>query len=199
MSDVGQLSTLNPRLSTSLMTRRLPRKQAGRSRPVPDGLSFLGALLLRFPELSSASFDPSTGAIRLVLLLSRRLPPPVFAAFRRRVQHSVEVLHELERFPSGAIAIRRTSGPHFTRVEITRSVDDVTLEEIQLISDVAADVFGADLATAEEADEDLDAAEEDLRRTLEHARERRPARAVVGVRERGQVLVYYASRRGRDG
>jgi hypothetical protein len=199
MSDVGQLSTLNSRLSTSLMTRRLPTRLPRRAQRVPDSVNFLAALLTRFPHLSFASFDPATGAVRLVLLLSRRLSTPAFAAFRRRVQESIEVLHALDRVPTPSVTIRRTSGPHFTRVEVTRSTDDLTLEELQLISDIAADVFGGDLVASDDSAEDPAATEEELRRALEQARERRPARAVVGVRERGQVLVYYASRRARDG
>ncbi|MDR5684300.1 MAG: hypothetical protein QN163_09795 [Armatimonadota bacterium] len=181
------------------MTRPRAGAPAGGGRQAPDGANFLAALLLRFPQLSSASFDPATGAVRLVLLLSRRLSAAGFAAFRRRLQDSVGVLHELSRFPTPEVTIRRMLGPQFTRIEITRSVEDLTAEEVQLICDLVADAFGADLAAGEEVAEDLDAAEEDLQRALEHVRERRPARAVVGVRERGQVLVYYAGRRVRDG
>lgn len=168
-------------------------------RVLPDSVSFVAALLLQFPEFASAAFDPRRGTLRLSLLVGKKLPVKVRAVFRRKLEDSIAVLHDLEGGPPALVQVSWQAGPNFTRFEVVRSVDDLTLEEVRVVAQLARESFGADLLAGEEDPEEERA--EQLRYALEHARRLRPARAVVGVREEGKVLVYYAPRpvrRGRE-
>ncbi|MBM3451169.1 MAG: hypothetical protein FJX78_09370 [Armatimonadetes bacterium] len=171
--------------------------------PVPDGVSFLAALLMRFPQVATVAFDPATGSLRLVLLLRRRLPAGAFLAFRQRVEDAVNVYFELDRAGRPDIEVRRTTEKNITRVEVVRGVDDLTCEEIEIIARIAEERFGEDLILAE-SDDDEEARydhEDNLRYALEHARDLRLGRPLIGLRERGRVLIYYtgqAPRRARE-
>jgi hypothetical protein len=164
-------------------------------RILPDSVSFVAALLVEFPEFASAAFDPRQGTLRLTLLVGRRLPAPARAAFARRLEESVAVLRELQGGPVSRVEVRWQVGPNFTRFDLVRSVDDLTFEELRVVAHVARDRFGSDLLAGEEGGEED--REDELRYALERARRLRPSRPVVGVREGGRVLVYYAPRSPR--
>ncbi len=166
-------------------------------RILPDSVSFVAALLLEFPQFASVSFDPRQGTLRLGLLVGRKLPAQARTAFRRRLEDSVVVLHDLQGSPAPRVEVRWQTGPNFTRFEIVRSVDDLSLQEVRVVAQLAQMAFGQDLLAGEEAS-DGDRAEV-LQYALEHVRSLRPHRPVVGVREGERVLVYYApSRRVRE-
>jgi len=165
-------------------------------RILPDSVSFVAALLVEFPQFASAGFDPREGTLRVALLVGRRLPARQRGAFRRRLEDAVAVLHDLEGGPPPRAEVRWQTGPNFTRFELVRSMEDLTLEELRVVARIAEEAFGPDLVTGERP-EDGEERQEELRYALEHARSLRPGRAVVGVRERGKVLVYYASRQAR--
>lgn len=164
-------------------------------RILPDSVSFVAALLVEFPEFASAAFHPREGTLRLTLLVGRRLPAPSRVRFARRVEDAVAVLHDLEGGPPPRVEVRWQVGPNFTRFDLVRSVGDLTVEEVRVVAQLPRDSFGGDLLAGERGPEE--GREEELRYALEHARQRRPSRPVVGLREGGKVLVYYAPRTAR--
>ncbi len=172
-----------------------PSYAAETIRILPDSVSFVAALLVEFPEFASAAFHPRAGTLRLTLLVGRRLPARSRVRFARRVEDAVAVLHDLEGGPPPRLEVRWQAGPNFTRFELVRSVDDLTLEEVRVVAQLARDSFGDDLLAGEQGPEE--GREEELRYALEHARQLRPSRPVVGLREGGRVLVYYAPRTAR--
>jgi hypothetical protein len=161
-------------------------------RVLPDSVSFVAALLVEFPEFAGAAFDPRTGTVRLTLLVGRRLPARGRLKFVRRLEDSIAVLHELQGGPPPRAEVRWQTGPNFTRFELVRSVEDLTVEEVRVVAQLARETFGTDLLAGEANFEE--GREEELRYALEHARHLRPTRPVVGLREGGRVLVYYARR-----
>jgi hypothetical protein len=165
-------------------------------RSLPDSVSFVAALLVEFPQFASARFDPKEGTLQVALLVARRVPARQRAAFCRRLEDAVAVLHDLEGGPPPRAEVRWQVGPNFTRFEIVRSVDDLTLEELRVAARMGEEAFGSDLVAGERP-EDEEGRPDELRYALEHARSLRPGRPVVGVRERGKVLVYYAVRPAR--
>jgi hypothetical protein len=189
-------------------------------RVLPDSVSFVAALLVQFPQFASAAFDPRRGVLRLSLLVGKRLPARARAAFRRRLEDSIAVLRELQGGLPPRAEVRWQAGPNFTRFELVRSTDDLTLEEVRVVARLAQEAFGDDLLDHPDdrsgisgdpgapvgglfrdrllrGGESEEEAEEELRYALEHARHLRPSRPVVGVREGGRVLVYYAPRAAR--
>ncbi|MCS7235581.1 MAG: hypothetical protein RMM30_06350 [Armatimonadota bacterium] len=161
-------------------------------RVLPDSVSFVAALLVEFPEFTGAAFDPRTGTVRLTLLVGRRLPARGRVKFARRLEDSIAVLHELHGGLPPRVEVRWQTGPNFTRFELIRSVEDLTVEEVRVVAQVAREAFGPDLLAGEASFEE--GREEELRYALEHARHLRPSRPVVGLREGGRVLVYYVRR-----
>ncbi len=188
-------------------------------RVLPDSVSFVAALLVQFPQFASAAFDPRRGVLRLSLLVGKKLPARVRAAFRRRLEDSLAVLRELQGGLPPRAEVRWQAGPNFTRFELVRSTDDLTLEEVRVVARLAQEAFGDDLLDhpqnrsgisgdpgapvggffrdrlllGGESQEET----EELRYALEHARHLHPSRPVVGVREGEKVLVYYAPRAAR--
>ena len=162
-------------------------------RLVPDSVSFVAALLVRFPELASVTFDPRAGTLRASLLVARRLPAQPRARSARRLLDAVAVLRELQGGPAPEGEVRWQLGPNFTRFTLVRSVDDLTVEELRVVAQLARDSFGGDLVAGQENPEEDDR-EEELRYALEHVRHLRPSRPVVGVREGAEVFVYCAPR-----
>ncbi len=165
-------------------------------RILPDSVSFVAALLVEFPQFAFARFEPREGTLQVALLVARRVPARQRSGFRRLLEDAVAVLHDLEGCPPPRAQVRWQAGPNFTRFELVRSVDDLALEELRVVARMAEETFGSDLVVGEPP-EDEEGREEELRYALEHARSLRPGRAVVGVRERGKVLVYYPARPAR--
>lgn len=157
---------------------------------LPDSASFLASLLVHFGVFSSAMLDPRAGSLRLVLL-ARSLSPSAYAAFRRRLMDALVVLHELDRRPSPRLRIRRESSGRVSRIEIVRSLEDLTYEELAVIAQMARDLLP--LEAVEEGpwtEEEQQAQEERLRAALEQVRELRGSRRYVGLREGAEVLIY---------
>ncbi len=165
-------------------------------RILPDSVSFVAALLVEFPQFASARFDPKEGTLRLALLVARPMPARQRAAFRRRLEDSIAVLHDLEGHPPPRVEVRWQAGPNFTRFELFRSVDDLSLEELRLVARIAEETFGCDLMAGERPEEE-EQRQDELRYALEYARSLRPTRPVVGLRERGRILVYYVASQPR--
>ncbi len=160
---------------------------------LPDSASFLAGLLVHFGVFSSATLDLRTGSLRLGLL-TRSLSPSVYATFRRKLTDALAVLHELDRRPSPQVRIRREGSGRVARIEIVRSMEDLSYEELAVIAQMARDLLP--LEAVQEGpwtEEEREAQEERLRAALEQVRELRGSRRYVGLREGAEVLIYAAT------
>ncbi len=132
----------------------------------PEGVSFLTALLVRYPEIGSACLRQGGRALRLDFYLTCRLEEDEVQEFEEHVQLSWEVFFMLQRVRPELAAFQRSEarrgevpwmhddedGPlEVDSIQFLRDVQSVSVEEIALLVGLVRERFADDLALNEEA------------------------------------------------
>jgi hypothetical protein len=152
----------------------------------PEGVSFLTALLVRYPELGSACLRHGGKALRLDFYLTCRLEDHEVREFEEHVQLSWEVFFMLQRVRPELAAFQRSDarrgeapwrhddedGPlEVDSIQFLRDLQSVTAEEIALLVGLVRERFAGDLALNEEAPGDDPAHQDEMiHRSLEKVR-----------------------------
>lgn len=172
-----------------------------RSAEASDGVAFLTALLIRFPELGSATLGPKLGEIRLEFYLDQEVDSKRFAEFVETFRMSWDLFFELVRTETSERRITRVVDypteelEHDSEVEIirvTRDLETLSLEELTMVASLIRERF---LATIIEG-EPIPAAEakyqeQVLLRSLDKLRQDPYACGyLTGFRDEMRVLVY---------
>lgn len=169
-----------------------------------EGVSFLTALLVRFPEVGSATLTQNGQLLALDFYLTRRLKKGELAEFEEHLRLSWEVFFSLQRVKAIETQFRRTdtrrgsfehSGEEGSQevdsIQIVRDVDSMTVEELSLLVSLISDRFGRDLAINEEMQEEDEEYQDDLvHRSLEQVRGLPQEVDLTGFRDDMRVLIY---------
>lgn len=177
----------------------LPRAES------PEGVNFLTALLIRFPELGSACLGQGSSHLQLDFYMQEQILEGEFESFRERLELSWEVFFDLQRVEATTTGISRSEArrgeyvgcdadedAEVDSIQIVRDLDSVTLEELSLIVELVRDAFEDKLATNEEMpDDEAGFQEEMLHRSLERLRNNHgPTADLTGFRDDMRVLIY---------
>ncbi len=169
-----------------------------------EGVNFLTALLVRFPEVGSATLTNNGQLLALDFYLTRRLKKAELSEFEENLRLSWEVFFSLQRVRARETQVRRTdtrrgsfehSGEEGSQevdsLQIILDVESMTVEELSLVVSLVSDRFGRDLAINEEMQEDDEEYQDDLvHRSLELVRSQSQEVDLTGFRDDMRVLIY---------
>lgn len=129
-----------------------------RSAEASDGVAFLTALLIRFPELGSATLGPKLGEIRLEFYLDREIDSQRFTEFVDKFRMSWDLFFDLVRAKTAERRISRVVDyPTETHedqsdveiIRVTRDLETLSLEELSMVVSLIRDRFLAVLIEGE--------------------------------------------------
>lgn len=166
-----------------------------------DGVAFLTALLIRYPELGSATLGPKCGEIKLEFYLDREIDSLRFAEFVEEFHLSWDLFFDLVRARTAERRIARvvdypnepkTDESEVEIVRVTRDLETLSLEELNLIVNLIRDRFVAVLIEGEPVPE-VEAKYQDqvLLKSLDKVRSNpHLCGFLTGFRDEMRVLVY---------
>lgn len=172
-----------------------------RSAEASDGVAFLTSLLIRFPELGSATLGPKLGEIRLEFYLDQEIDTARFAEFVQTFRMSWDLFFDLVRTRTTERRITRVvdypteAHEHDSDVEIirvTRDLETLSLEEISMVVSLISERFIASLIEGEPVPvSEVKYQEQVLLRSLDKVRSDPYACGLLtGFRDEMRVLVY---------
>jgi hypothetical protein len=164
-------------------------------------VAFLTSLLVRFPELGSASLGPNRGEIRLEFYLDSEVDTMRFEEFIAKFKMSWDLFFELLRVTPNDRRITRVveypsedseQEADVEIVRVTRDLETLTLEELSLMVGLIKDRFIATLIEGEAiAPAEARYQEQVLLRSLDRVRSDPYAfGSLTGFRDEMRVLVY---------
>jgi hypothetical protein len=172
-----------------------------RSAEASDGVAFLTALLIRFPELGSATLGPRLGEIRLEFYLDQEIDTVRFSRFVDKFRMSWDLFFDLVRAETSERRITRVvdypteTNEHDSDVEIirvTRDLETLSLEELSMVVGLIRERFLASLIEGEPVPAaESKYQEQVLLRSLDKVRSDPYACGLLtGFRDEMRVLVY---------
>ncbi len=172
-----------------------------RSADTSDGVTLLTSLLVRFPELGSASLCPTKGEIRLEFYLDQEVDTQRFEDFLSKFKMSWDLFFDLLRVTTGTRRITRVvdyptevaeKEADVEILRVTRDLETLTLEELSLMVHlikerfIATIIVGGHIAPAEARYQD-----QVLLKSLDRVRSDPYAYgSLTGFRDDLRVLVY---------
>lgn len=179
-----------------------------RAADASEGVSFLTSLLVRFPELGSASLGPRSGELRLEFYLDSEIDGMRFEEFIGKFKMSWDLFFELLRVTPGERRIARVvdypgedsdGDAEVEIIRITRDLETLTLEELSLIVSLIKDRFIATLIEGEAiAPAEARYQEQVLLKSLDRVRSAPYAfGSLTGFRDEMRVLVYSSNEGGK--
>ncbi len=160
---------------------------------MPNGISLLISILVRYPEIGTINFNPRAHTLKFTFLLTENPAPAAFQRFAANVTLSLEVMGQMENKPVQTIALERNDFADITQIELTRDVDTLTQEEISLIIQLFRQEFTDALVTDYNdslLEEDLAVQEELIDNMLEDLRGTKNDKNFYAFREEGRVMVF---------
>lgn len=181
-----------------------------RAADASEGVSFLTSLLVRFPELGSASLGPRRGEIRLEFYLDSEVDTMRFEEFIAKFKMSWDLFFELLRVVPNDRRITRVvdypseeaeGDAEVEIIRITRDLETLTLEELSLMVSLIKDRFIATLIEGEAiAPAEARYQEQVLLKSLDRVRSDPYAfGSLTGFRDEMRVLVYSSEDGGKPG
>ncbi len=178
-----------------------------RSADASDGVAFLTSLLVRFPELGSASLGPRKGEIRLEFYLDSEVDASRFDEFIGKFKMSWDLFFELLRVtPLDRRVTRLVDYPteendqdaEVEIIRITRDLETLTLEELSMMVSLIKERFIATIIEGEPiAGPEARYQEQVLLRSLDRVRSDPHAfGSLTGFRDEMRVLVYSSDEKG---
>lgn len=178
-----------------------------RSADASEGVAFLTSLLVRFPELGSASLGPRKGEIRLEFYLDSEVDTMRFEEFIKTFKMSWDLFFELLRVsPNDRRVTRVVEYPtedsdqdaDVEIIRVTRDLETLTLEELSLMVNLIKDRFIATIIEGEPiAPAEARYQEQVLLKSLDRVRSDPYAfGSLTGFRDEMRVLVYSSDENG---
>ena len=160
---------------------------------MPNGISLLISILVRYPEIGTINFNPRNHTLKFIFLITEVLPDPEFAKFKAKVILSLETLCYLENRPAATVNLAKSVFEGITQIEVIRDVTSLTREEISLIIQLFRQEFPRNLVSDQNdnlLEEDLQVQEELIENMLEDLRVASNDKNFIAFREEGRVLVF---------
>ncbi len=169
-------------------------------------MAFLTSLLVRFPELGSATLGPRRGEIRLEFYLDSEIETTRFEGFISKFKMSWDLFFELLRVTPEERRIARvvdypseesTEDAEVEIIRVTRDLETLTLEELSMMVGLIKERFIATLIEGEPiAPAEARYQEQVLLKSLDRVRQDPYAvGGLTGFRDEMRVLVYSSDER----
>ena len=161
----------------------------------PEGMNLVASILVCYPEIGMASYDPNKQALVLTFEIRGSINEDDFQSFARFLAESVEAYHLLNGLTDSFMDITLESDGHVSFVKIVRDRETISRGEINIVAELFREHFGDELilesALDSERDPDFMAMQEDaLDRMFVNLKADTIKDGVVGVRDDDRVVVY---------
>jgi hypothetical protein len=164
-----------------------------------DTVSLVCALLERFPEIASIRSLPPERTLRSTMALRQRLDKSAQTALGETIEEHVRGFLSLAQEEPRVLRVECEGDRTMTFVHITRDLETVSKEELELHVAFFTARFGEALvrnsATDDQFDADPDAQDEAALYAVEALRDPAQSKSLVGFREEKRVLVYFLKSR----
>jgi len=160
---------------------------------ITDGVNLLIPILVRYPEITSISFDPETHTLKQTFMLSGIPDEAEFFAVRKILMDSISVYYILEGITDTNVDIQLSKHENVAMLHIIRDVQTLSKGEIALIIAILQDRFRDSLIvdTGEAMLEDEIVLQEELiDNMLNNITKHYSGHRVIGIREDGRVMVF---------
>lgn len=171
----------------------------------PEGVAFLTALLVRYPEIGSARLSHAGHQMRLDFYLHHAPSDEEWVEFQQRLQLHWRVFFQLQKLHPEVSAIERGPAPgpelaylhdedgyvEVITLHVIRDLASLTLEEVRMVVTLVNEFFVDVLALNEQApQEDPEHQDEVIHRCLERVRATPGEATLTGFRDDMRVLIY---------
>jgi hypothetical protein len=164
-----------------------------------DTVSLVCALLERFPEIASIRSLPSERTLRSTMVLRQRLDRAAQASLIETIDEHVRGFLSLTREEPQVIRIECEGDRSMTFVHVTRDLETVSKEELELHVAFFTERFGDAVVRNSLPDDHFDAdpvaQDEAALYAVEALRDPAQSKSLVGFREEKRVLVYFLKSR----
>ncbi|MBC8016407.1 MAG: hypothetical protein H7X79_11790 [Sporomusaceae bacterium] len=168
-------------------------KYESNNEQLSNGVNLLVSILIRYPEIGTASFDPQNHCLKLKFMLSAVPAQPDFSATKQLLLDSIAAYHVLESLQLKISEILLHTHDQVAMISIVRDVHTISKGEISLIITILRDKLEKYLITDYNdslAEEDLLVQEEVIEEMLENIIHYRTLHGIIGIRENGRVLIF---------
>ncbi|NLJ80665.1 MAG: hypothetical protein GX335_06555 [Firmicutes bacterium] len=154
------------------------------------------SLLVRFPQIAAVHYEPQGRLLRLIFVLET-VQPEDFQLFTDRFKAHLKAFHHLKNNAEYHLSWEKQKNQKFSVLEIRRDVSSLSLEELNLITELVLDYHGPSLLQEGSAVDEEDQFEHNvliesgLSLGLISGQEK-----LTGFRENGRVLVFSTSLTG---
>lgn len=164
-----------------------------------DTVSLVCALLERFPEITSIRSLPPERTLRLTMALRQRLDRAAQTALKEMIDEHVRSFLALGQEEPRVLRVECEGDRTMTFVHITRDLESVSKEELELHVAYFNQRFGDSLVRTPVPDDQFDAdpvaQDEAAMYAVEALRDPAQSKSLVGFREEKRVLVYFLKSR----
>lgn len=174
----------------------LLHKMHTRQQPRPHDIQMLGALLVRYPEVDTVEYEPRYEQLTLNFMVRAALTSQDMEGYDDLLTESFRSYRQLEAADElPHIAITAEALERLTSVHVCWPIRELAAEEVDLLTDLAAQYFQDGLLVDKLMDANLEAdfidqQEEMFALLLAEARQHPPRQALAGYRDGGHIIVY---------
>lgn len=150
------------------------------------------SMLIRYPEVTSVRYEPSTKSIVLSFFLQGFTEPKLIEDCQCELQTYIEMCAVLEGKRANVGKLEFTTHDQLTIITYGQSIDLITNSEILLLTHILHSYFSGQvtLEPISIGQDDLQYQEELINRLLGHREEFNEEKHVLAYREDGRVYVY---------
>ncbi|MBR6267104.1 MAG: hypothetical protein IKR28_02065 [Selenomonadaceae bacterium] len=165
-----------------------------KKRPDPDASQLLATILVIYNMISTVSYDPEDGMIRLSFALKGQPSEGDFKEFAAKSVDSIEAYHHLEGFVNTRVEMYMEGVGETYFLHVKRDMKTLSRGEISILTTLVEESFSNFLIIddiGDTADADFILMQEDrLDQMLGMARQMTIPDRLVGIREQERVVVY---------
>ena len=156
-------------------------------------VSFLIALLIRYPEIGAVRVLAEEASLRLTFLLNEKPEEEEVEQFRTQASTALSALSRLDSVQTRQLSVEVVTHRLLSTLDLTRDLATLTAEEFPLLLGIVGEAFGnllvvdggRDGEVAPEIVEELS-----LDNSLKDLKGSIPKKRLVGFRDDGRVLVF---------
>ena len=159
-----------------------------------SGVSLLVSILIRYPEISTVTYDPETHSLKFCFMISSAFGREEFGSFKDDFLLNLMVYWDVIRVDeTKTIDISCDNLDKMMRIEVCRDLSTLTAEVISLMVGIVTQRFGDNLVKDRCEDlpeEDVFVHEEMIRNLLADVTDASQEKKLIGFREEGRVMVF---------
>lgn len=156
------------------------------------GLEAVLSALIRYPEMSSIKYEAIHNTAAMKMILKGHIVDKQQKHFIERSQQSLALFYKLHQITPNQVEIHFISRQDITILTLTRDLDSLREDEIELFMILVGQEFSAVLLTDAIEEQNTEPSYNKLKKTVMQRinRERHPYQKVFAYRDGGKMFVF---------